>query len=200
MFITKMLRLFTQPDQQWSSMVASPPSISKVYIQYLIPLTLIPALCLFVGTTETGWQITSQQSVQRLTKESGIFVSMGSFFSTIIGVYAMSLMILWMSATYEAKPNIKQCVLVTTHSMTPLFIFGIAGIYPQLWFLTLAALAAIAWSVYLLFTSIPRCMQISFEQGFVFSCSIICVGLVGLVTLFVISIVFLEHGLGPIYH
>ena len=44
---------------------------------------------------------------------------------------------------------------------------GLTALYPVLWFMTIAGLAALSYSVYLLYSGVPIMMNIPEEKGFV---------------------------------
>lgn len=59
--------------------------------------------------------------------------------------------------------------------------------------------AAIAYTTYLLYQGIPIFMDIPTEEGFLFSSSILAVGLVVLVGMIATAVIFWGLGIGPIY-
>ena len=199
MVVAQLIKLFFYPKQGWEQIFYTPPKILSVFFLYLAPFAFLPTLALYFGLTHVGWQIAPDSPIHFMDSKSAKVVCSGAFISTLIGIYIMSHMIKWMAPTYDAKPTFEHCLALTTHAITPLFIFGIAGVYPQVWFLTLASLLAITFSVYYLFKALPLCMNIPKDEGFVYSCSILCVVMIGMVTFFVVTVILWENGLQPIY-
>ena len=85
------------------------------------------------------------------------------------------------------------------YTATPLFIGGLAALYPNLWLAMFVGTAAICYTVYLLYVGIPTFMNIHQDEGFLFSSSVLAVGLVVLVAMIAMSVIFWEMGVGPIY-
>jgi hypothetical protein len=76
---------------------------------------------------------------------------------------------------------------------------GIATLYPVLWFVVLVGLAAIAYSIYLLYSGVPIMMNIPEEKGFIYSSSVVTCGLVLLVSILAMTAIFWTLGFGPEY-
>ena len=45
----------------------------------------------------------------------------------------MGAFIHWMARTYDANPSMARCVAFATYTATPLFIGGLAALYPHMW-------------------------------------------------------------------
>uniref|UniRef100_UPI000F01D0C0 Yip1 family protein n=1 Tax=Pseudomonas viridiflava TaxID=33069 RepID=UPI000F01D0C0 len=89
----------------------------------------------------------------------------------------------WMARTYDATPTLTQCIDFATYTATPLFFGGLAALYPHLWLGMVAGTAAVCYTVYLLYVGLPTFMNIPSEEGFMFSSSVLSVGLVVLVAI-----------------
>ena len=116
-------------------------------------------------------------------------------------MYVFGEFIDWMSDTYGAKESHREHrgMVMAVYATSPLFFAGFALLYPNLWLDVFIALAAICYSVYLLYAGIPRLMQIPFEQGFLFASSAVAVGLVIVVSVFVGTVLLWSWGVGPVY-
>ena len=80
-----------------------------------------------------------------------------------------------------------------------LIFAGLAALYPSLWLGMLVGTAAISYTVYLLYQGIPIFMDIPSDEGFLFSSSVLAVGLVVLVAMIATSVIFWGFGVGPVY-
>ncbi|MNE32752.1 Inner membrane protein YohC [compost metagenome] len=58
---------------------------------------------------------------------------------------------------------------------------------------------AVCYTAYLLYVGIPAFMNIPKDEGFMFSSSVLAVGLVVLVAMMAISVVLWGFGVGPVY-
>ena len=67
------------------------------------------------------------------------------------------------------------------------------------WLAFLCGLAVIATAAYLLYVGLPTFMGISRDEGFLFSSSVLAVGLVLLLAMITLSVIFWSIGVGPVY-
>ena len=163
--------LFTHPDQEWQEIRGEEESISHMYLTHVLILAAIPALSAYFGTTEVGWTIGDGDPV-KLTAESALQMTIMSYLAMLAGVAVMGAFIHWMARTYDSSPTMTQCVVFAAYCATPLFIGGVAALYPSLWLGMFIGTAAICYTVYLLYAGIPTFMGIPQDEGFMFSSSV----------------------------
>ncbi|AHF68977.1 MULTISPECIES: Yip1 family protein [Pseudomonas] len=190
--------LFTHPDREWRQIRGEEESIGHMYLTHTLILAAIPAVSAYIGTTQIGWAIGDSPPVM-LTHASAIGMTLMSYISMLLGVAVMGGFIHWMARTYDATPTLAQCVAFATYTATPLFIGGLAALYPHMWLGMLVGTAAICYTVYLLYVGLPTFMDIPEEEGFMFSSSILAVGLVVLVAIMAFTVVLWGVGVGPEY-
>lgn len=190
--------LFTHPDQEWRQIRGEEESIGHMYLTHTLILAAIPVISAYIGTTQVGWVIGDREPVM-LTHGSALWMTVMSYISMLLGVAVMGGFIHWMARTYDATPNLAQCVAFATYTATPLFLGGLAALYPHMWLGMLVGTAAISYTVYLLYVGLPTFMNIPPEEGFMFSSSILAVGLVVLVAIMAFTVVLWGIGIGPEY-
>lgn len=190
--------LFAHPNQEWQEIRGEEESISHMYLTHVLLLAAIPAVSAYIGTTQVGWSIGSRAPVM-LTEASAMQLTIMSYLAMLIGVAVMGAFINWMSRTYDASPSMAQCVVFAAYTATPLFIGGLAALYPNLWLAMLIGTGAICYTVYLLYIGIPTFMNIPADEGFLFSSSVLAVGLVMLVSMIALSVILWGSGVGPVY-
>ena len=181
--IHHVVGLFTHPDQEWREIRGEEESISHMYLTHTLILAAIPAVSAFIGTTQVGWVIGDRPAVM-LTMESALWMSIMSYLAMLAGVAVMGAFIHWMARTYDANPSMAQCIALATYTATPLFIGG---------------LAAVCYTVYLLYVGLPTFMNIPADEGFLFSSSVLAVGLVVLVAIMAATVIIWGLGVGPVY-
>ena len=197
--LNHVVGLFTHPDQEWRQIRGdAQESIGHMYLTHTLILAAIPAVSAFIGTTQLGWVIANNGPVM-LTVESALWMTLMSYLSMLAGVGVMAAFIHWMARTYDALPSMARCVAFTTYTATPLFIGGLAALYPHLWFGMLVGIAAICYTVYLLYIGMPTFMNIDPDEGFLFSSSVLAVGLVVLVSILAFTVIVWGMGVGPEY-
>ena len=196
--INHVVGLFTHPREEWKEIRGEEESISHMYFTHVLILAAIPVVSAYIGTSQVGWKIGSGAAV-KLTEASAMQMTVLTYLAMLLGVACMGAFIHWMSRTYDAKPTITQCVIFAAYNATPLFIGGLAALYPSLWLALLVGTAAISYTVYLLYVGIPAFMGIPEEEGFVYASSILAIGLVMLVSMMVMSVLIWGLGIGPVY-
>lgn len=196
--IQNVVGLFVHPARQWQQIRREENSLTRLYLSHVLLLAAIPAISAYIGTTQVGWQIGNRAAVM-LTPSSALQMTILSYLAMIAGVAAMGAFIHWMSRTYDATPTLVQCVAFAAYTATPLFIAGLVALYPHLWLAMSVGTAAICYTVYLLYSGLPTFMDIPPDEGFLFSSSVLAVGLVVLVAIIALSVIFWGMGVGPVY-
>lgn len=192
------VRLFTQPNFVWTDIRKEEEAHPRHYLAHLLLLALIPAVCLFIGTTYVGWSLAENETV-KLSAASALQLCGLLYLSIIVGVVLMGLFIRWMSRTFDSRPNVNQCIGFAAYTVTPFFLAGIAGLYPSRWLAITVLGAASLYSTFLLFVGLPIFMHERKEQGLLNAASVWGVGLLVLVTILVEMILLWFNYLGPEY-
>jgi len=196
MILNHVWGILTRPNDEWLKIRDEQCTIGRCYALHVMILAAIPAIAGYIGTSMVGWRIGSGEPVM-LAADNALVIAIVFYLAMIVGVYMMGLMVYWMGKTYETESVLSQCVLLAAYVVTPLFLVGVTAIYPILWFIMLAGLPATAFSVYLLYTGLPIMMNVSKEQGFVFSSAVLGVALVGLVSLLIVMVLLWGFGFEP---
>ncbi|WP_299199087.1 Yip1 family protein [uncultured Amphritea sp.] len=149
----------------------------------LAVLALIPAVSLFIGTTQIGWSLTPGGDVVKLSLISALNSSIAFYLATCFALLVMGFAMHWMEKTYGGHASLERCMNLTLYTATPLLLAGFAGLYPMLWFCVAVGMVALTYSTWLLFTGVPIIMKIPEERGFLFCISILTAGVVILVGL-----------------
>ncbi len=187
MFIHHMVGMFHHPKEEWGSIHKERYSVAHVFMAQISILAAIPAVCMFIGTTQIGWSLTGTDFV-KLTVGSALSAAVAFYFACWVAVAFIAYAIHWMEKTYGGHVNMNECLILTTFTATPLFMSGLAGLYPMLWFNVLVGLAALCYAVYLLYVGVPVIMEIPEDRAFFFSSSILTVGLCTMVGMIVTSV------------
>lgn len=196
MFIKHVLGLLIRPVEEWQAIHKEKTSVFGAMIPSLL-LGLIPVICGYIGTTQTGWQVGSRDPV-RITPESAIMIAILYYLIIQIAVFSVGWMIKWMGKTYGADQSLPQCIRLAGYIPVPLFLVGFVQLDPTLWLNLVAGLPAAAYTIFLLYIGIPVVMEISKDRGFLFSSAVLMVGLVGLVGMLAVTVVLWGIGVAPV--
>lgn len=190
--------LFAHPNQEWQEITGEEREVGHLHLGEVLVLAAIPAISAFIGTTQFGWSIGGGDAV-KLTESSALQLTLLSYLAMLAGVAVMGGFIHWMSRTYDANPTLIQCIVFAAYTATPLFVGGLAALYPHIWLGMIVGTAAICYTTYLLYVGLPTFMNIPSDEGFLFSSSVLAVGLVVLVAIIALSVIMWGMGVGPIY-
>ncbi|MGY4531132.1 hypothetical protein ACVW0Y_000235 [Pseudomonas sp. TE3786] len=195
---THLIKLFTQPDHSWTEIRKEEEQKPRNYLPHLIFLGLIPPFALFIGTTRVGWSLAENETV-RLSADSALLLSAVVYGAILLGTALMGGFIRWMSRSFDARPSLNQCIGFAAYTATPLYLAGLAALYPSRWLAVVVLMAACAYSTFLLFVGLPTFMRRPQEQGFLFASCVWAVGLLLMVTTLVTAILLWYNGLSPEY-
>lgn len=192
--------LLFRPSHQWRSISELPQSSQNILVLYPFVFAILPAVAWYWGTSRVGWTVGTYDEVIKLTEASALQVNILFYCVMVAAVGAIGYFIHWMSDTYGAENStIAKGIMIAGLTSTPLFVAGLVGFYPVLWIDLLIGVAAISWSVYLMYLGIPIVMHIPQERGFLFSSAILAISLVILVCIMVISILAWDYGAAPAF-
>ncbi|XBG31828.1 Yip1 family protein [Pseudomonas sp. 13.2] len=193
-----LFKLFTHPADAWLDIRRAEEDNPQQYLPRLLALALIPAVCLFVGTTTFGWSLAAEERV-RLSIGSAAQLAGLLYTTTVIGVMLLGVMIRWMSRGFNTQPSLNQCIGFAAYCATPWFFAGVVGLMPIRWLAFTALMAASVYASVLLYGGLQTFMRLKKEQALLFATCVWGVGLLLLVTILVAMILFWFNGLMPEY-
>ena len=191
--------LLTRPANQWRTIAQLPENSLRTLILYPCIMAILPAVAWYYGTSRVGWSIGDQADTIKLTVDSARQLSILFYLAMIACVVVIGYFIHWMSDTYGAESSVTKGIVIAGMASTPMFLAGLVGFYPLLWLDLLIGVAAVSWSVYLLYLGIPIIMKIPEERGFLFSSAVLGVALVILICLMVGSVILWDFGAAPAF-
>lgn len=192
------ISLFTRPDRAWTSIRQKEDANSLHYLMHLLLLALIPSVCLFIGITYVGWSLVDEERV-RLAADSAFQLCLFLYITMVLGTVIMGLFVHWMARSFDVRPSLNLCIGFIAYTITPFFVAGIAGLYPNRWFAAIVILLAGLYSTYLLFIGLPAFMRQRSSQSFLYASSIWGVALLVIVTVLVSMILFWSFFMEPTY-
>ncbi len=197
MILGHLVGLYTHPKQEWKQIDIRHEGLPNSMGHALL-LALIPPICAYYSSVNIGWQIGAGDPIF-ITGNSALFMASGMYLAMIVGVCALAYLTQWMSKTFGSDPTYTQCLELASYTATPLFMAGVAALFPVPWFVMLVGLVAVAYSVYLLYTGVPILMHIEEERGFIYASSVVTCGLVLLVAIIAASVILWNVGIGPTF-
>lgn len=197
MILNHIWGLYTHPKDEWHTIEKRHESFYYSML-HILTVGLIPSLSAYYASAYIGWSIGTGELI-KLTQNSAAVMAIGMYIALIAGVFILAYLIHWMAKTFDSTPDYTQSLELAAYTATPLLMVGLASLYPVLWFFSLAGIAALSYSVYLLYSGIPIMMNIPEEKGFIYASSVVTCGLVLLVALMAGSVMLWTLGFGPEY-
>ena len=197
MILNHIWGLYTHPKDEWHTIEKRHESFYYSML-HILTVGLIPSLSAYYASAYIGWSIGAGDLI-KLTQNSAAIMAVGMYVALIVGVFILAYLIHWMAKTFDSDPDYTQSLELAAYTATPLLMVGLASLYPVLWFFSLAGIAALSYSVYLLYSGIPIMMNIPEEKGFIYASSVVTCGLVLLVALMAGSVMLWTLGFGPEY-
>jgi len=195
MILNHIWGLYAHPKDEWQTIEKRHESLSYSLL-HILTISLIPAICGYYAAAHIGWTIGVGDPI-KISTSSAQIMAISMYFALVTGVFALAYLIQWMAKTFDSKPSFVQALELAAYTSTPLLMVGVTALFPVLWFVALAGLVAIAYSVYLLYSGIPIMMNIPEEKGFIYSSSVVTAGLVLLVALMAFTVILWSNGFGP---
>ncbi len=195
MILNHIWGLYAHPKDEWQTIEKRHESLMYSLIHVLV-VALIPAICSYYAAAHIGWTIGVGDPI-KISQSSAQLMAVSMYVALVLGVFALAYLIQWMAKTFDSSPNYVQSLELAAYTATPMLMVGIAALYPVLWFVALAGLAAVSYSVYLLYSGVPIMMDIPEEKGFIYSSSVVTCGLVLLVGIMAFSVIMWGMGFGP---
>ncbi len=194
--LSHLIGILFNPSEEWKKIRDVECTVGKCFCGYVFIMAAIAPISGYFGTTMFGWEIGAREAI-KLSPDSALIISVAYYFVMLVGVFSMGLMIHWMGKTYGAEQSLSRCIRLASFTATPLFLVGIVELFPILWLNFIIGLPALAYSVKLLYTGVPIMMEIEDERGFLFSSSILAVGMVALILMMVATAILWFNGFAP---
>lgn len=197
MILNHIWGLYAHPVDEWKTIDQRHESL-RFSLSHILLVALIPCAFAYYSSVYTGFNIGAREAIL-LTPQSALTLAVVMYFGIVAGVMALAYLIHWMAKTFGADPTYTQSLELAAYTATPVLMSGIAALYPELWFISMAFLAGVAYSVYLLYSGVPILMHIPEERGFIYSSSVVTAGLILMVVLMVITAMAWTNGFAPTY-
>ena len=197
MLLSHVWGLFAHPREEFQVIQKEQAERPKLYILYILILTVIPPVSVYIGSTMTGWRI-GQGDITRMTASSTLSLCILMYLAIIVEIYVLGRAIDWMRTTYtDLSKRELSGLAMATYIVMPLLVFSVFAIYPTIWMIFLTLIVASCYSAYLLYAGVPIMFNIPKERGMMFSSAILSIALVLAVVLMITLVIIWVMGFGP---
>ncbi|CAM3310045.1 hypothetical protein BZK31_03995 [Pseudomonas floridensis] len=193
-----IVKLFTRPRHAWRDIREEEDHSPRQYVPHLVLLGLIPVVCLYIGTTQVGWNMTLEDRVWLSTK-SALQLCALLYVAILIGTALMGTFVHWLSRTSSTRPTLNQCIGFATYTITPFFIAGLAGLYPSRWLMIPVLGLAAIHATLLLISGIGTFLRQPEGNAPLYAAAVWTVGVLVFVTILVSTLLLWYNVLTPDY-
>lgn len=197
MILNHLWGIYAHPREEWKHIDENHESFGYA-LSHIALIALIPSCVCYYASAHLGWSIGAGDTI-KLTQGTAVVFSVSMYFGLIGGVVALAVLMHQLANAFDVYPNFTQALELAAYTATPLFMVGLAGLYPSLWFVMMVGLVGLSYSVYLLYSGVPIMLHIPEEKGFIYSSSVVTCGLVLLVILMAGSVVIWGTLGGPVF-
>ena len=188
--------VLTKPDALFRELSEKRPSARRVFFSYVIWIGLIPPVCAYIGMITSGWHfgIGEPVSISPLVA-AGVAIA---YYACLFAGYALTTILMqWMAPTYNADTHSGLHAALAAIVGTPLMLGGFLHLYPLLPLNLLFLVPAMIWSVYLLYTGVPKMLGTDQARGVLMASSVLGILFVSAAALAMLTIILWVNGLGP---
>lgn len=126
----EMARLLISPTNAWPRLRQDYDHHPFAFLVPLLLLPLLPAACLFIGTTQVGWSLPGNDSVQHLSSGSALLLATMCYLGFVAGVVIMGFFVRWVLFRTPSRPSVPGSLTFTTAIAVPLMLAGIVALVP----------------------------------------------------------------------
>ena len=196
--IVNPLLVLTKPQILWNSLANAESRDLKLFLPYLLFICLVPCASWIYGTTEVGWRIGDGDTI-KLTMDSAVLIAVCFYVSTLLAIGAIGYSVHWMAETYGTKSSFMKGIALVSLTATPFFIVSLSGFYPVFWVNLGLSIVGVCWSTWLLYTSVPKVMNIPEDRGFLFASALLAVALVIFLVILGATAILWDMGYIPVF-
>jgi len=196
--IGKLFGIMSRPTKTWQDIAEMSEAKFRLYLAYPAILALLPAVAWYYGTTQIGWSLGDREAI-KMSADSARNIAPLFYLAHLVAIGVIGYFVHWMASTYGAESSTVKGIVIVGFCATPLFLFGLFGFFPAFWLDMIAGLAAVSYSVYLLYLGIPLVMRIPEERGFLFASAVVAVALVMIVVGMGATVILWDMGFHPTF-
>lgn len=175
--INRVKNMLVAPKNEWVTVLAEQSGWNKLFLHYLLPMALIPAIGNFIGYGLMSRSVLGIRIGGNL--EWGMRQAAVSLISMLGGVFLTALVINLLAEKFGAKKSFDNAFALVAYAYTPMCVAGVLLTMPSLY--PLAMLAGL-YGLYILYVGLQPMMQTPSEKVTPYF-------IVGLVCVIVVSMV-----------
>ncbi len=170
--VDRARNIIMQPKQEWQVIAAEATTPTELYQEYILPLAAIGPLATLIGASLLGYRL--PVGTFRVPLGASLLYAVASYVLTLLGVYALGLIINALAPSFSAQRDPVQALKVATYSSTPSWLAGVFALVPALSFL--GVLGGL-YGLYLAYLGLVVLMRPAEEQALSYTAVVVVCGI-----------------------
>jgi hypothetical protein len=146
--ITRVKNILLSPGTEWEMIRSETDTPQSLLGKYVVPLTLVPAIALFIGYGLIGIDAVF---IRVSGIRWGLIMAADSFITSILTYFICTYVVDALAPSFSSEKNIGRSAQLVAYSSTAVWVSGIFNIIPSLSILGILGL----YSIYLFYLGIP---------------------------------------------
>ncbi len=151
-------KMLTSHAEGWDWLMRTHPSVARMYLAYVVPMSLIPPAMLFYAS-RTYTDIPMLQ----ISADKALFIAAVFFITELIMVPIMGWVVQSIGNVADAHPPYHDAFALAAVVPTPLWLAPLALFIPNLYFAMLVMLFALGASAALIYQGVDRVFDLTDE-------------------------------------
>ena len=187
-FVERARKILLQPTQEWQVINTEVTTTADLYKGYIVPLAAIGPVASIIGLSIIGISVPFV-GTYRVPFGTAISHAVLHYVMTLVGVYALALIINALAPTFAGEKNDIQALKVATYANTAAWVASIFALIPSLAFLGILGL----YSLYLLHLGLPILMRTPQEKALAYTAVVVVAAIVVFAVITAISGAFVSY-------
>ena len=186
MNLSTMFKLFWTPTNGWRELLASSPSIPRLFLLHVVPLSCIPTLMiLYAGKSQDAFLLVDILSTTKMMYVGTVF-----FLVQLIAVPIMALIIRHLGEVADINPTYQSAFTLAAVAPTPIWLSSVSLLAPNFLVLVFVGTLALMASGGLIFYGLPEVFDIkNKENAIMYFGGLVVAGMIALVFLMLSTLV-----------
>jgi len=191
----RVKQILIAPKNEWAVIAGEKSPHSKVFIGYVLPLSLIPAIAAFIGYGIIGF---SAFGLHYHSISLGVRQAVVQWVIQVGGIYLTAFVINLLAENFGTKKNFNQAFSLVAYSYTPMLVAGILYILPAL---SLVVWLGRLYGLYLLYIGIQPMMETPSEKNTTYFvvCLVVTIVATAIITA-IMNAILVGSGYSSIFH
>lgn len=174
--------LFYAPGSTWTRIHDDVERKPFGFIPILLIMSLVPALCVYFGSTTAGWALFGSEERRFLSSESSALLAAAVWLAFVSNAVIMGYIVRWVLFKTPHRPSAAHGITFATFLSIPFMLSGLGALYPERWLLLPALGLGGLFSVIQLYYGLPHFIRLHQDKTYFYGACIIGAGMLAMVS------------------